>query len=339
MSEASLRIAQLLGGPESPLRDELVAMTVDHALRQRLADFVDFDAGRAIVVRALTDENLARIFARHVRPGFDRYTARVATSKDTLGVLVPDESRVRIKKLLTEGPVPRALWARKIVDPALLRRLFAPVWANLFLSFAKRLPIPGLSAVTSAAAGTGTSGAGIAGRLSRSVQEHAEKLVDRGRSAMGGLGAEVERRVQAAAREFSDGAAEIWREALEARLKSEEGRQLVARITEEAFEHLMAARLVELHEDAKHANVTEILTASAEIVGHSVKTTLVEQTIDGEVAAFVASEGTRTMREVLDELGVLSEVRRVAVERVGNLAQGLFATPAFADWVARLLEA
>jgi hypothetical protein len=332
------RIIGLLSAGESPLRDELVAMTVDHALERRLAEFIDFDAGQTIVVSALTRENLGRILAQHVKTGFDRYTARVAGSSDTLGSLVPDEARVRIRKILVEGPVPRAAWARKIVDPALLRRLFAPVWANLFTSFAKRLPIPGLSAVTSAG-GSGGSGAGIAGRLSRSVQERAEKLVDRGRSAMGSLGAEVEKRVQAAARDFSDGAAEIWREALDARLKSREGREIVAQITEQAFEHLMAAKLVELHEDARHAKVSEILTASAEIVAHSVQSSFIEQTIDAEVAAFIDSEGARSMREILDELGILADVRKAAIAQLSLVAQGLFAGPAFADWVARLLGA
>ncbi|HEX3594748.1 MAG TPA: hypothetical protein VHU80_06590 [Polyangiaceae bacterium] len=315
-------------------------MTVDHALERRLDDFVDFDAGRAIVVRALTKENLGRIFTRHVKLGFERYTEQVSESSDTLGHLVPDEARVRIRRILTESPVPRAAWARKMVDPALLRKLFAPVWANLFTSFAKRLPIPGLSAVT-AAAGGGSSGpgAGIAGRLSRSVQERAEKLVDRGRSAMGGLGAEVEKRVQAAAREFSDGAAEIWREALQARLKSREGKEILGQITEQAFEHLMAAKLVELHEDARHAKVDEILAASAEIVGHSVTTSFIERTIDVEVAAFVAAEGERSMREVLEELGALKDVRSVAIKQVSAIARDLFGGPAFADWLTRLLEA
>ncbi|HEX4334808.1 MAG TPA: hypothetical protein VH062_02775 [Polyangiaceae bacterium] len=333
------RIVGLLSGAESPFREELVAMAVEHALSRPLADFVDFEAGRDIVVRALTRDNLGRIFARHVKPGFDRYTAQVAGSSDSLGSLVPDEARARIRKLLAEGPVPRAVWARKIVDPALLRKLFAPVWANLFTSFAKRLPIPGLSAVTGAGSGSGGAGSGIAGRLSRSVQERAEKLVDRGLSAMGSLGAEVEKRVQAAAREFSDGAAEIWREALQARLKSREGREILAQITEQAFEHVMSAKLVELHEDAKHAKVEDILAASAAIVGHSVTTSFVGKTIEDEVAAFVASEGQRSLREVLDELGVLDDVQKVAVAQLSGVARGVFGGPAFADWVTRLLEA
>jgi len=339
MPEASKdRVAHVLSAEESPLRDELVAMVVDHALDRALSEFVDFTAGRDIVVRALTRENLSRIFERHVVPGFERYTDRVGASSETLGGLVPDMARARILNLLREGPTPRAAWARNMVDRALLAKLFAPVWVNLFTSFAKRLPIPGLSAVTSAAAGA-TSSSGIAGRLSRSVQEHAEKLVDRGRSAMGGLGAEFEKRVQAAAKEFSDGAAEIFREALDARLKSPEGRALVSQITEQAFARLMDESLANLHEDARRANVAEILTASAEIVGHSVTTTFVSETIDAEVAAFVTSQGNRPMREVLDELGVLADVRAVSVAQLSEVARGLFAAPAFADWVGRLLGA
>src|SRR5206468_3292871 len=106
------------------------------------------------------------------------------------------------------------------VDAALFRRLFAPVWTNLLLSFAKRLPLPGMGG-GGGAAGGGAAGAvgrgvsGIAGRITRSAKEQAERLVDAGKSVMGGLGTEVERRLQAAAKDFSDSAAEVFREALE----------------------------------------------------------------------------------------------------------------------------
>jgi hypothetical protein len=332
------RVVQVLTGEESPLRDELVAMVVEHALDRELSDFIDFTAGRNVVVGALTRENLSRIFERHVLAGFSRYTERVEGSSETLGHLVPEVARARIVNLVKHGPMPRAVWARKMVDRALLAKLFAPVWVNLFTSFARRLPIPGLSAVTSAAAGA-TAASGIAGRLSRSVQERAEKLVDKGRSAMGGLGAEFEKRVQAAAKEFSDGAAELFREALEARLKSDEGRALVAQITDKAFTHVMDAKLVDLHEDTKHANVGEILTAYAEIVGHSVTTSFIASTIDEEVAAFVESQGRRPMREIFSELGALDDVRSVAIAQLSGVARTLFATPTFADWVHRLLSA
>jgi hypothetical protein len=333
------RVVRLLSAQDSPLRDELAQMVVDCALDQPLSDFVDFEQGRSIVVRALTKENLSRIFSRHVGPGFARYTKRVATSDETLGGLVPEPARVRIRRIIDQSKPPRAKWAQKMVDPALLRKLFAPVWANLFASFAKRLPLPGVSAMAAAASGAGGVGATIAGRLTKSVQERAEKLVDRGRSAMGGLGAEVEKRVQAAAREFSDGAAGIWREALEARLKSAEGREIVSEIVTQALAHLVAAKLVDLHDDAKDADVPEILEAAAEIVGHSVTREFIERIIVQEVSAFVELEGKRSSREIFAELGVLDEVRRVAVSQVGGLARTLFAAPAFADWVARLLEA
>ena len=59
------------------------------------------------------------------------------------------------------------------------------------------------------------------------------------------MGAEFEKRVQAAAKEFSDGAAELFREALEARLRSDEGRALLSQITDKAFAHLMDAKLAD----------------------------------------------------------------------------------------------
>jgi hypothetical protein len=198
---------------------------------------------------------------------------------------------------------------------------------NLFSSFAKRLPIPGLSALGGVEGVAAGLGAGLAGRLTRSVQERAEKIVDRGRTAMGGLGAEVEKRVQAAARDFSEGASGLFREALAARLASPEGRTIMSEISEQVLERLLATRLAALHEDAKRANVAEILQSSAEIVGHAVGEPFVVEAIDREVAAFVALEGHRSLREVLEENGVLASVRTVAITQLGKTARGLFGTP------------
>jgi hypothetical protein len=344
MSEATRdRIVSALAAEESALRDEGVGLIVDHVLGQKLRDLVDLEGSRAIVVRALTPENLARIVGLHVKPGWRRYAEHVQGSGETLGAFVPEPSREKIRRIVGKSKLPRGKWAQGIVDPVLMRRLFAPVWANLLLNFAKRLPVPGMggaSGAASAAGGAvGRGVGGIAGRLTRSVQERAEKLVDAGRTVMGGLGAEVEKRLQAAAREFSDGAADMWREALQDRLKSAEGRELVAQITGQVVDHLMMTKLSDLHEDAARLPIEDMIDLVPGIVGHSAPRAFVQEIVSGELAAFLAVEGDRTLSELLGEMGILEEVRAATVTQIGRIARGLFASPAFGSWIGRLLEA
>jgi hypothetical protein len=210
------------------------------------------------------------------------------------------------------------------------------VWANLLLSFAKRLPIPGISG----AAGAATRGAsGIAERIGRSVQERAERLADVGRSVMGGIGAEVERRMQSAARDFSDGAAEVWREALKERLQSREGREIVAQMSRQVIDHVMMTRLSDLHVDTESVPMHHIFRTVPDIVAHAAPRAFIQQVVTGEIAAFLAVEGERSLREVLAEMGVVDDVRATVTREAGRLARGFFGTAEFRDWFGRLLDA
>jgi hypothetical protein len=226
------------------------------------------------------------------------------------------------------------------VDPVLVRKLFGPVWTNLLLAFAKRLPLPGIGGggggpSSSGAVGRGVSG--IAGRITRTATKQAERLVDAGKSVMGGLGSEVERRLQGAAKEFSDGAEEVFREALQDRLKSSEGREIVGKISRQVTDHVLVTKIAEIHKDASRIPVNDILRIAPSVVSHSAPRAFVEKVVRGEIDAFLAVEGDRTLGEVLTELGVLDEVRKAIVERASAVAREFFAAPAFGDWFRRLL--
>ncbi len=333
------RIVRILSSAESPLREEGVALAVDHVLDEKLGRLVDVDRVREIVVQALTAPNVARVVERHVAPGFERYAAHVAKSEETVGGLVPDADAIRA--IVDKSRLPRAKWADGMVDPALIRKLFAPVWANLLVSFAKRLPLPGMGTATGAAvaasSAVGRGVGGIAERIGRSVQERAEKIVDAGRSAMGGIGAEVEKRLHTAARDFSDGAAEVFREALADRLKSREGREIVGQISRQIVDHVLMTKLAELHVDVAALPMAEIFRGVPDILAHGARRKFVAELVEQEIAAFLAIEGDRTLRAVLDEMGIVEHVRDAAVRQASAILRDLFASDAFEGWLGRLL--
>lgn len=336
-------IIATLTAEQSPARRRGAEIVVAFVLDQPIESLVDAHATRELVIDALTEQNLARVMDRHVKPGWGRYAAAVRETPDSVGSLVPESARARIRAAIERSRLPKAVWARGAVEPALIRQLLAPVFADVLVTFAKRIPIPG-GAVGAATAATASSAvgrevSGLAGRLGRTVQRRAEKLVDASRSVMGGVGAEMERRIQTTAKEFSEGAVGAWREALKERLTSREGRALLAQISQQVTDHVMMTDLRAIHEDVLKQPVDEILDAVPAIVEHAVQRRFVSGIVEAEVTAFAAAEGTRTLREVLDELGIVDRVVTMAIDRVDGVARHFLGTREFVAWLEELLEA
>jgi len=331
------RIVQALSATESPLRAEGVALAVDQLLDGKLADVVDLSEVAALVVSGLTHANVERVVARHVKPGWERYSRLAAATNTRVETLVPHASRERIRELAVTTRAPAAKWADGMIDPALLRRLLAPVWMNLLVNFGKR--VMGGGGESGGGSATSRVASSIAGRLGKSVQNRAEKLVDAGRTVMGGLGAEVERRVQAAAREFAEGAESLFRDALRDRMASDEGRELLARITGGVVDHVMSVPLSALQADADRLPIADVLDLVPDIVSHAASVEFVQGVVLGEISAVIALEGDRTLRELLAEAGLLEPARAMMLQRGSSIVQGLVASEAFGGWLERLLDA
>lgn len=333
-------LVAVLGGEHNQLRAEGIAHAIDHALAQPIAELVDLGATRDIILDALTEENLELVISRHVKPGWKRYAEAASSTDVPIGAFVPDEARGRIRDTVQRSRIPRGKWAEGAVDPVLFRRLFAPVFAQLLLNFARRMPIPGVAAAEPGASQPPPSReGGLAGKFAQRVQKRAGKLVDVGRSAMGGLGAEMERRIQATVREFSEGAVTLWRDALKERLKSEEGRALVGQISQQATDHVMVTGLRDIHADAERVHIEGILDVVPAIVAHAAPHAFVRGIVTRELEAFIAVEGARPARELLAELGLLQDVRKLLQQQADRHTRTFLETDAFADWLARVLDA
>jgi hypothetical protein len=330
------RIVRALLADGSALRRDALELTADCVLASTVRDLVDTDELQALIFDALTEANVARAVERHVRPALLRARERIDGSSETLGALVPAASRDKIAGVVRSARTPRLRWTKGAVDPALIHRLLAPVWTSVLVSFLKRVPLPGLGGPV---AGAPSRPPSIAERLTRSVQERAEKLVDAGRSVMGGLGSEMEKRFSAAARDFSEGAAQIFWDALVERLASDEGRRLVDEITDQFVDHTFRAELRGLSKDVFELPLDDVLALASEVVPHGAAQEIVREIVAAELAAFLDAESDRSLGDALSELGVLEGVRRAALARADHLAKRLFATPAFGEWLSRLLDA
>jgi hypothetical protein len=329
------RALQRLTAADSPLRDELVTDVIDHALSLPLRELVDLHEVRELVLGAFTATNARRIVARHVHPGYRRYAQAIAGSDARVGALVPDAARARIAAIAATVRIPRGRWAEGAVDPALLRRLVSPVWTKVLLSFAARLPIPGFGGLANT--GGRREGASVTGFIARSVQSQAQKVADRGRTVMSGLGIDVDKRIADVARGFSDSAAQIFRQALRERLASPEGQELLAQITTAAITHVLNARFSDLQVDLNDLPLDEAFEVAPEIVAHAAHSDYVREIVERELEAWLALEADRPARDLLDELGVYEPARARMLARGQAVTARFLQKPPFADWLARVL--
>jgi hypothetical protein len=329
------RVVQVLSAPSSPLREEGVRLFVDHALAHKLRDAVDLQDIHALVLTALTRDNLERIVTQHVQPGWQRYSEHAPSSDALVGDLVPPEARAKLIMLAEQLRLPRAKWVQGCVDPALVRRLLGPVWVKVLLNFTKRLPLPGLGTAPSASAGS----RGLAGMLGRSVQQQAGRFVDAGRSVMEGLGIDVEKKLLTAARDFSDSALAVWSEAMRERLASDEGRTLLAQINTSVVDHVLRTEFRHLQLDAAELPIERVHDLLPELVAHAARSKFVRDIVHRELAAYLAVEGDRSVGELVAELGVLDEARALLVAKGDELMRTLSESAAFSDWLTRLLDA
>jgi hypothetical protein len=156
---------------------------------------------------------------------------------------------------------------------------------------------------------------------------------------MGGLGAEVERRLSAAARDFSDTAAHAFRESLLERLHSDEGRELLGQILAGLTDHVLRTRFADLQADVDVMPMAEVFDLVPDLVAFAARTGFVQEIVERELAEWMQQQGDRALGELLQEYGLVAELRPMLVQRVEAVAAGLAATSGFSAWLTTLLRA
>jgi hypothetical protein len=338
-SPLASRICALLAQDDSGLRNQAAESLIEHLLSQRLQDVADLPQLVAVVLGTLRTESLERVLSRHVQPGISRYDQHVAAAPERVVDLVGPRAADALRALLAAASGARGKFMRGAVDPALLKRLLAPVWVQLLVDFSKRIPIPGVGAASSGSGtGAAAAGRGIASMLGKSVQQSAERLVGAGRSALEGLGIDVEKKLNAAARDFSEGALGIWNQALRERLQSDEGKAIIVQIKLSVLEHILRVQLQDIHRDAMKLPLPAYVDLAPAIVSHAVQLPFLQRFIQAEVQAYLAVEGEHSLSELLSDLGALEPARSWLKARVEQQIAGWSQSTSFASWLTELIE-
>jgi hypothetical protein len=327
--ELARRLAEVLS-TDIELRREGVRLVVRALLAQPVGDLVTPTEARELVLASVTAESVSTTIERHISPAWDRHRARAEASGETVGDLLPEGGAEELRAIVAKVRPPRAEWAQGAVDRRLVSKLLAPVVQDTLMAFARKLPGLGFAADGGRVLG------GIAGALRKRAEKGTEKLGDVRKSVMGGF----DKKVNAVARDFSQGAVAPMRKAFISRLRSEEGQQLIERIVREVIDKLLAATVAELMSDADAALPRETLEAfAAKVVLHNVGRAEIAATVQAELAAAMAAEAGRTVADVLDDAGIRERTEELLTERLSHLLGPFLGSDGFVDWLGRVLEA
>lgn len=314
MSESKGEALERLRADQS-LRRDGVAIVIDALLRQSVRDLVDPAVFVDVVSRAAEASFLERLLLDHIEPGVARVLDRVEGT--TVGALLPEGEDEAIEALLVEAATPTFDWMVGAVDPALFRRLFAPVWQDVLLRFVRKLP--GL-------------GGGLAGALTKM-----------GDSAIGrfgrGVSGKVEAQLESLTRDFAEGLTHQVRLAITQRLESDEGKTIDAEIRRQIHARILATDAAVILRDLDRLPRKELLRRMPAILAANAKGELGRSIVREQVEAFLAVEGERTGHEVLEEAGVAPQVRAYLRVQAESLLGALLDDEAFARWLTRWLQA
>ncbi len=340
MSAAVLtsKLQALLSADHSPPRAELTWLAFDALAALPMSVLLGDREVLAIVLSALTRENTARVLQRHVVPGANRFGTRLEAAEHKLRDLLPTDARAALVRGVASGTGPRFSWLKGALDPADLRELFAPVIQQVLVQFTSKLPIPGVGGGGSSSGSAGGALGGLVGMLGKQVQKSASQFAEVGKSVMGGLGGELERRMQTLARDFSHTAMGELRVAVSDRLKSAEGQAILMRMRDRAIEHVLNAQLADVTRDMMRLPVEELAQLAPSVVVHQVEQGLLTALLEAELEAAMSAIGQRSLLELLTEAGLHESTRDLILRIVDPGAKALFASDKFGDWLGRLLD-
>ncbi len=282
-------------------RRQGVALVVDAALTRPFAEVVDVPALVDLLVSAVTEETVRDTIERHATPSL----RRLAELEGTVGDWVPEVCRDEVEALLAATRVPPFAWAKDVVEPELFGQLLAPVLSEWLMQFVGRMP------------GVGGLAGAFAKRMRKRNSEDSSNPVGE--------------RLKKLTVEFSKSTLGSLREAFRARIRSEEGRAIIATIRTQAFRNTMDVPLqgwiVELR-DLPWEHVAELAPAFAE---NWIRSDAFKSLARSEITAFVDAE--TTLGEFAGRLGVLPDVRAYLRVQGEAVLEGLLENPAFLAWI------
>jgi hypothetical protein len=319
-------LLQRLQAPDGPWAAQVSELLISFALRIPATQLITPEQVIDLVTRALADSSVTVATTRHAKPAVHRQLDRARADASTVADLLPSDAVVTIERILQQTDGPRFAWLDGAVDPKLMAQFVAPIVQHVLLGFVTKL------------SGTlGGSSAGLIGMLGRGVQQRASALADVGKAMMGGIGVDVDKKLQSAAKDFSQSASSTIRDAVNTRMRSAEGQALVRQISTQIFARVRATKVHVIQDDFARLPIDEIIDTVPGILEHNREGVLVAKVIREEVSAALVAIGHQSIGDLLALHGLREPVETIARNIVPATLARFFADPETTIAVRKLL--
>lgn len=314
-------------------RGRFIELAVAHTLALPLKDLVSVDDLVALVLEAIQEENVAFVVENVIIPGDARLRAHYAATEEKVGDIVPPEIAKEAVRLALSAERPKGDWIKGTIDTTPVRALLVPIVQETLLSFAKRLPIPGLSGDAPASPKEKSSGLfGAAVRLGTST------VAGVGKAALGGVTGELEKKVQALTKDFANQAITDARAAIRTRLKSPEGKRAIQSVTEQITKRVLETKLETLLQDSAGIPTDAFARLAPRLLEHNRHNPHLKTWIEAELRAILVLHGDEPVGDILEGYHLQEKVRAQLIEQLQAPVKSFVDSEAFGDWLSDLLS-
>lgn len=335
-------LIERLQGADNAQRSQFIELAIDHTLNLPVRTLLDVDAIAAVITDALTDANTEKLIQEELDPLLKRLHGHFEGTEETPRDLLPEGTPEKLIKIVAKGDRPRAAWAKGSVDLAPIRGLIAPIFQDVLLNFTKSLPIPGLggdSGQSSSTSSTSSSKSSRSrGRLGKALRKRAGSIADMSKGVIGGLSGELERKIQATTRDFSNQALGEIRGAIRERLKSKEGQDVIRQTRISLTERFLDTPVHILLEDVYRLPIEDLAGLLPPISEHNRPRPQLRAFIEAEVAYHLNTQGDKTLGEFLEEYHLRDTLRAQVIAQLDAPVASFIESEGFADWLQNLLD-
>lgn len=333
-------LIERLQGADNAHRSQFIELAVDHTLSLPIHTLLDVDAIAAVITDALTDANTEKLIQDELDPLLKRLHGHFEGTDETPRDLLPAGTPEKLIKIVAKGDRPRAAWAKGSVDMTPIRGLIAPIFQDVLLNFTKSLPIPGLGGDSSqsGASSSASKSSRSRGRLGKALRKRAGSIADMSKGVIGGLSGELERKIYATTRDFSNQALGEIRTAIRERLQTEEGQEVIRQTRVSITERFLDTPVHTLLEDVYRLPIEDLAGLLPPISAHNRPRPQLRAFIDAEVSYHLKTQGEKSVGELLDEYHLRDTLRARVIELLDAPVHSFIESEGFADWLQNLLD-
>ncbi len=297
---------------------DLAGKFFDFALDQRVDRFVAPERVLRHLEVALTPKAVERVVQKHLRPAIDREQGRARRRGDQVGdAFTPEATEVLRKRAAQPVHLDRAL-LKRIINQESVRYMLRSIVQETLDRFVQGL--------------TSVGGSGLLGSLGRSAAGIASSL---GSAVLGTVAPQLESQIKRAASSFVAGSLTAILDRLVDNLTSPEGAERLAHLRVTAFDAMLDLPTRRVAEAVRASVDDEVLGLLPGWIAYTMGRDAIREAILDEARAALAVEGSKRLREILDNEEAVAAWREDVVRIGGPLVAEFAGSAAFQAWSGR----